>query len=105
MATRVHIYAPNYAVARLVRKCVNCRSRKRVVARLYGWCESSFTCTGCGDDPRVRGYRFKAITAERRRRIERAVEDWQRGKKWKEAVKEMWALRTANPFEWRAHDK
>lgn len=68
-AGNLTICAPTGYRYRTVRKCPNCKARRRVLITLYQWYDASATCCYCGDSwsggeylmrPAVRGWRAKA---------------------------------------------
>lgn len=72
----VHIYAPPNTKARRMIRCKTCRGVRRCVELLYLWHEPRHYCTGCGNDPYVRGNQFSKITFYRAGLIEKAKRYW-----------------------------
>lgn len=87
-----HLYAPDYVAARRIARCRTCRCRRRVVQILYGWHEPLWYCTGCGERPGDWPRRFKRVTFERARKIERAKRLWTAATTFKEACRRMWLM-------------
>lgn len=44
----IYIHSPSCALARVVRCCPTCKSKRRMIARVYGYYATIFVCGGCG---------------------------------------------------------
>ena len=88
----VHIYAPPSTKARRMIHCKTCQCKRRCVECFYIWHEPNYHCTGCGNDPYIRGNRFSKITFYRSGLIATAKRYWNEATTRTEAIKAASAL-------------